>query len=367
MRRRKFLKTSLGALLAAQADLSIAAAWIVPSPAAGPAPGLQASADAGAAPPGKLKIDAYSRFLQWLRTPDEVAGVIRELGFEGLDLTVRPFPGHVDPARVRQDLPPFVNALRKHGITVSAITCPITDADSPYAEDILSTASGLGITHYWWGTFRYNLSQPILPQLEALRPRVEKLAQLNRKYKMTAMYHTYTSPATVGCVMWDLLYLLRDFDPKLVGIHYDTSHMVNAQLLGGWETSLRAAGAYIQGVSVKDSIIEKREGTERTSASQQALRPVPARGRGRGDSASMPDWRESYTPLGQGNVPLRQFVQILKDIRFSGPMEIQLEYPAGGAESGSDKLTLPREQVLALIKKDLDTLREVLRAAGLGE
>src|SRR5713226_2249239 len=94
MARRQFLKIGTGAALAACA---------------------RAQTLAGSA---RLKIDAYSRHLQWLRTPDEVAEAALEMGFDGLDITVRPYPGHVDPARVAQDLPPFVNAVRKHGLQV---------------------------------------------------------------------------------------------------------------------------------------------------------------------------------------------------------------------------------------------------------
>ena len=103
----------------------------------------------------KLKVDAYSRHLQWLRTADEVAEATVEMGYDGVDITVRPYPGHVDPEKVATDLPPFVNSIRKHGLQVVTITSPITDADSPNAEKILGTASQLGLTHYWWGTFRY--------------------------------------------------------------------------------------------------------------------------------------------------------------------------------------------------------------------
>src|SRR5579863_1143567 len=95
-------------------------------------------------PARKLKVDAYSRHLQWLRTADEVAEAAVEMGFDGVDLTVRPYPGHVDPQKVAEDLPPFVNTIRKQGLQVITMTCPITDADSPNAERILATASSLG-------------------------------------------------------------------------------------------------------------------------------------------------------------------------------------------------------------------------------
>jgi sugar phosphate isomerase/epimerase len=298
---------------------------------------LQARAQTTAGPAGKLKVDAYSRHLQWLRTADEVAEAAAEMGYDGVDITVRPYPGHVEPMRVMQDLPGFVNAIRKRGLQVVEITTNIADADSPHAEEILRTASELGIKYYWWGTFRYQPGKPVMQQLDALKPRVAKLAALNAKYNMTAMYHTYSGNA-VGAPIWDMLYVLRDFSPEQVGFHCDIGHMTNAGGNGTWVTNLRAAGAYVRGVSVKDSYIEKNAEGE---------------------------WRVRYVPLGEGNVQLPQFAAILKEINFSGPVEIQAEYPNGGAENAQDKITLPREQVLGAMKKDLQVLRRAFGTAGL--
>ena len=295
------------------------------------------AASAAAQSSAKLKIDAYSRHLQWLRNADDVAEAAAEMGYDGVDITVRPYPGHVDPSRVAQDLPSFVNAIRKRGLQVVEITANISDADSPHAEEILRAASELGIKYYWWGTFRYQTDKPVLQQLDELKPRVAKLAALNAKYGMTAMYHTYSGNA-VGAPVWDMLYVLRDFSPQLVGFHCDIGHMTNAGGNGTWVTNLRAAGPYVRGVSVKDSFIAKNpDGT----------------------------WRVRYVPLGEGNVQLPQFAAILKDINFSGPIEIQAEYPNGGAENAQDKITLPREQVLGAMKKDLQVLRRAFGSAGL--
>jgi sugar phosphate isomerase/epimerase len=357
MKRRQFLETAIGAVLASQAGaIAFAESGPVRPTAAAPVHSLQA----GDRSSPKLAVEAYSRFLQWLRTPDDVAEAVLQLGSHALDITVRPYPGHVDPARVRQELPRFVKGLQKHGVRVTTMATPIADADSPHAEEILSTASSVGITHYWGGTFRYDLSKPVMPQLDALKPRVEKIAALNAKYKMTGMYHTYAFPMSVGCAVWDLLYVLRDFDPAHVGIHYDTSHMVNAQILGGWEVSLLAAGPYIRGLSIKDSYIEK--------GGMSGGRRGRGGPRGRGGNrapAWTPPWSEHYTPLGQGSVPLPHFAQIIKEMNFSGPVEIQVEYPDGGAENGLGKISLPREQVLAPIRKDFEFLRGIFRNAGL--
>lgn len=316
----------------------------------------QAVARTPAAPALPLKVDVFSRHLQWLRTADEVAEAVNEMGFNGLDITVRPYPGHVDPTRVAQDLPPFVNAIRKHGVRVTEITCPIADADSPNAESILQTASSLGITHYWWGTFRYSQSAPIMQQLDDLKPRVAKLAALNAKYNMTSMYHTNEGSGAVGAAIWDLLYVLRNFDPRQVGFHYDFGHMTIGGGNGTWALNLRAAGPYVAGVSVKDAVLEVGP-----AANAEGGRASGGRG-----GIGMPNgWRVRQVPLGEGLDNLPALAGVLTEIGFTGPLEIQAEYPNGGAESGQDKLSLPREQVLGALKRDLTALRAAFRPSGL--
>jgi sugar phosphate isomerase/epimerase len=280
-------------------------------------------------------VDIYSRHLQWLRTPDEVAEATLAMGYNGVDITVRPYPGHVDPARVKTDLPPFVNAIRKHGVLVRSITCPITDADSPYAEDIIRTASELDIRRYWWGTFHYAPGKPIMAQLDALKPRVARLAALNARYGVAAMYHLYAGSTEVGGSLWDMLYVLRDFDPAQVGLHYDTAHMTSAGDLGTWRTSLRVAAPYVLGLSLKDSVIVK-----------------------------LPDgrWSAKYVPLGDGEAELPDLIAILREINFSGPIEIQAEYENGGAQDAADKLTWPRKRVLDNMARDLRVYRQALAA-----
>ena len=412
MDRREFFQTGLGAIAAGVA--------VQPAVAQTPAPAERAAKT--------LKVDAYSRHLQWLRTADEVAEAVVEMGYDGVDITVRPYPGHVDPTKVATDLPPFVNTIRKHGLQVVTMTCPITDADSPNAEQLLATASYLGLTHYWWGTFRYEQGKPIMPQLEALKPRVEKLAALNAKYKMKAMYHTYSGGGTVGSAIWDFLHVLRNFDPAQVGFHYDVGHMTNAGGNGTWALNLRAAGPYVAGVSAKDSVMEP---TLQVSGggplTPEMAATVAASGRGRGgpgggsppggggraggDAAGAgaagggapgrgagdgrgpgggarggstaagpgaggrggrgggnggtPGWRVRQVPLGTGMDDLLQFAAILKEIDFSGPIEVQAEYPNGGAQNAQDKITLPREQVLGAMKRDLLALRMAFHPAGL--
>src|SRR5205814_10095583 len=76
-------------------------------------------------------------------------------------------------------------------------------------------------------------------------------------------------------------------------------------------------------------------------------------------------WRTRSVPMGTGLVNLPQLAAALQEIHFAGPVEIQAEYPNGGAENAQDSITLPREQVLGAMKRDLLTLRRGLATAGL--
>jgi sugar phosphate isomerase/epimerase len=406
MKRREFLQIGAGTLLTGTAGLSA----IAPAAQAGTA---SAQPNTG----GRLKVDAYSRHLQWLRSADEVAEATTEMAFDGVNVTVRPYPGHVNPDQVSQELPPFVNTLRKHGLLVRSITTNISDADSPNADRIVATAASLGLTHFWWGTYRYEPNLPIFEQLDALKPRVAKVAALSEKYKITAMYHTYSGAGQVGSAVWDLLYVLKGFDPKFVGFHYDTGHQAH-HTNGLWEVNLRAAGPYVAALAVKDYAPEQDLGLKGEGGPYTGPAGALGGGRGdgppgggrgpaagagaagRGDAASQPagagrggaggrgdgagrggargptgaprsvwaagnGWRSRQVPLGTGVVDLPHVAAVLKDIHFSGPIEIQAEYPNGGAENAQDTITLPRIQVLGAMKRDLLTLRRGFASSGL--
>jgi sugar phosphate isomerase/epimerase len=314
----------------------------------------------------KLRIDCYTRHLLWLRKAGEVAAAINEMGYDGVDIAVRPgLMGHVEPERVATELPPFVAAMRGAGLTVRMITCPILDADSPFAESILDTASKLGIHHYWWGTFQYEQDKPLRPQMEALKPRVAKLARLNEKYGMKAMYHTYSTARNVGSSIWDLLEILRENDPRWVSFHYDTGHSVEGGGINTWTLGFRAAGPYIGGLAVKDSRIELNT---QPPPPQNGAAPAGRGGGqqiiGTGPGPEPLPWRNVNVPLGEGYLNFRLLTQVMKEIQFNGPVEIQSEYPNGGANNAQTTLTLPRAEVLGNMKKDLLVLRSALEPAG---
>jgi len=282
-----------------------------------------------------LKVAIFSKHLLFLHG-EELAQGASEIGFDGVDLAVRK-GGHVVPERVRQDLPPLVSILRKHGLEVPMITTDIVDADTPYAEDILSTASHLGIRYYRWGGLTYKPDIPLAKQIDGMKPRVEKLAALNARYRGTAMYHTHSGLNVVGASIWDLHELLAGMDPAAVGVNYDVGHATVEGGFGGWINSFRITDKYVQGIAVKDFLWEKK-GSD--------------------------NWRPAWKPLGEGMVRLPEFFRMVAASQFNGPLQLHFEYPLGGAEDGKAQIADP-SAVFAQMRRDLQQLRTYLRGAGL--
>src|SRR5437868_12667203 len=136
MDRRQFLHGSVGAALLGPLLGDLAARQQTAPPASPPRP------PAGAAPVTRaLTLDVHSRALQWLRSADDVAEAAIEMVVGGVCPTVQPYPGHIDPAKVAQELPAFVKRVRSHGLRVTQIKGPaLTDPAEPHAETIIATA-----------------------------------------------------------------------------------------------------------------------------------------------------------------------------------------------------------------------------------
>jgi sugar phosphate isomerase/epimerase len=298
LNRRDFVKHTTLAALAA----TLPAATSLAAPAAG----------------GKLpwKFCAFEKPLLFLNYED-TADVFAELGFDGIEAAVRN-GGHVVPERVEEDLPKFVAALRKRGLEITVLTSNIGQADQPHAEQTLRTAAKLGIKRYRMNWWRYDLKQPIPPQLEALRPRLKELAALNRSLGITGLYQNHAGANMVGAPLWDIYSLIREHDRQDVALAFDIRH---ATVEGGlaWPIQFQLVKSHIGVVYFKDFLWEDR--------------------------------RVKNVPLGDGLVDPK-FGSVLRNSGFAGPISLHVEYG-----SGTDK-----NFFADAFRKDFVKLREWLAA-----
>jgi sugar phosphate isomerase/epimerase len=279
----------------------------------------------------KLKVAIFSKHLQFLKGED-LAAAAAGIGFDGVDLSLRA-GGHIEPATVAMDLPALVAILRAHGLEVPMVTTAIADTETPFTEDTLKAASQLGIRNYRFGAYKWDAAKPYEAQLEWMKPRLAKLAELNARYGMCGMYHTHSGPGLVGASIWDLWYLMRDLDPAALGVNFDVAHATIEGGLGGWINSFRITGKHMRGIAIKDFV-----------------------------------WRNGlapFVPIGEGTVKLPLFFQMIAESGFSGPVQMHYEYPLGGANDGKRTITIPKEEVFRAMKKDLDKVRGMMALAGI--
>jgi sugar phosphate isomerase/epimerase len=296
---------------------------------------LAAGGAAMAAPAAKMEFYVFSKHLQFLNW-EETGAAAKEIGFDGVDLTVRK-GGHVTPDRVVDDLPRAAEALRKGGSRLAMITTDIADMTTSYAETVLRAARKEGVTHYRWDGYKYKEGAGLPEQLRGFAPRVKELAAFNKEVGLCAMYHTHSGAGRVGASQWDLWMLLKDLDKKYVSYNFDISHATIEGGLGGWIHSTRLALPHMGGMALKDFKW------------------------GRGANGK---WRVDWCPVGEGMVQTREFLQMARAGGFSGPVQVHFEYDLGGADKGSSKISIPKAQVLTAMKTDLAAIRRAAAEAG---
>lgn len=280
-----------------------------------------------------IPICVFSKHFQWADI-GEMSESAAALGFDGIDLTVRK-GGHILPERVQEDLPKAVETIRKAGLKVPMITSDIVHIRSAHAENVLKTISALGIRRYRWGGFRYQEEGSLPHQLSLLREQVKELAEWNKQYGVTAMYHTHSGINQVGASMWDLYLLLKDFSPESVAVNFDIGHAVVEGGYGGWIHSTRLLLPFTRGSAIKDF-------------------------RWKQNNNGM--WVPGWCPLGKGIANLPRFFTMLKDGHYAGPIQMHFEYPEmGGADTGKTQLSVPKKQVLSLMRDDLMVLKDMLQ------
>src|SRR4051794_13196865 len=99
-----------------------------------------------------MKLMMFVKHVQSLPI-EQAAMQMRELGFAGMDLTVRP-SGVVKPENVREDLPNVVRTIRSHDLQVPLLTTDLLRADDA-AVATFETAAALDIREIKLGYHKY--------------------------------------------------------------------------------------------------------------------------------------------------------------------------------------------------------------------
>lgn len=296
MNRRQMLQASLGAAAAV---------------------GLSGSLSAQEASPNRWKLITFTKFLQPL-SYDEMAKQVAEIGYDGIEAPIR-IGGHIEPENVAEELPKFVEALKKQGLTIDILTSSINSVDSPNAEETLKVMKELGIPRYRMSYYKYDLKKPVARQLREAGAQLKDLAAMNEEIGVQAVYQNHSGSHYVGAPIWDVMQLIRQYDPKVVSMAFDIGH---ARVEGNtsWPIQWNLVQSHLGSVYIKDF-------------------------KGNG---GRPDW----CSVTEGELP-GEFWKLLKASDYNGPISLHVEYLHG--EEGKKV-----SNHIAAMKRDLAWLKEKL-------
>lgn len=273
-------------------------------------------------------ITLFSKHLHWLDIK-EMAHTTADLGFDGVDLTIRP-NGHVTPEKVEEDLPKAVEYCKQAGVEVVMLATTICDAAQPFTEKILKTAAGIGIKHYRMDWYHYNPEISIERNHADIKTRMSDLAAMNEHYKIKGSYQNHDGD-WFGAPVWDLALVMKEINSEWLGCQYD---ILNATLEGNnsWPIALEYIAPFIHSIDIKDAQWSNSNG----------------------------NWNLKYVPLGKGGVDFKKFFQLMRKFKVNVPFSLHLEYDLGGAEVGAKNISIPAKDVISAIKEDLKTLKNYL-------
>jgi L-ribulose-5-phosphate 3-epimerase len=273
------------------------------------------------------KIHIFSKHLQFLDY-NAMSEVAREIGFDGIDLTVRP-KGHVLPEKVEEDLPKAVEAMKKAGLSPSLFCTAVESAANSTDVRLLETASKLGFQYYRMNWYRYPENQGMPDALNGFSERINGLAKLNKKLNLTGCYQNHAG-TLIGSSLWEVHTLLKNAEEQHMGAQYDIRHAV---VEGGlsWQNGLKLIIPRIKTIVLKDTMWTNKSGK----------------------------WSVQNVPLGQGMVDWSTYFKILKQHKIQVPFCLHLEYPIGGAEHGATRLTVDPNTVYEAMKRDLAKAKEL--------
>ena len=278
-----------------------------------------------------MKWMMFIKHLQTLSLTD-AGRAIRDLGFEGVDLTVRP-NGSVAPENVRAALPETIRTLHDWGLAVPLVTTAITSASDAHARDILESAAAAGIKEIKLGYVPVKEFGTFQSTLDAFNRELDGLEKLAKSSGVRVNLHLHSGAylTSLAAAVW---YLIKDRDPAAVGAYVDPGHMFVEGGRDGWRLGLDLLHQRIALVAVKDLVWEQ----------------VPDERLGKNR------WVTRIAPLERGAVPWPEVFDVLRKSNFDGWISVHSEYQ--GSHSWQD-LDVPG--VLDQTRKDLAYLHRVLK------
>jgi len=278
-----------------------------------------------------LDVSIFSKHLQFLDYK-ETGEMAAELGFDGVDLTVRP-KGHIFPENVKKDLPKAIKEIIESGSTCKMITTSIESVNNPHDLDIIKTGGESGVSYYRTHWYKYKEGLSLPQSINHFQNEIFKLGEFNKRHNIIGCYQNHAG-TKIGASYWEIYKLLEKADPNYFGVQYDIRH---ATVDSGysWTNGLELLHKQIKVIVLKDFKWGKVNN----------------------------QWKAVNVPIGEGIVDFNKYFKLLKAYALNPPVSLHLEYPLGGAEKGKYEISVDRKLVYDAMKKDLTAIRRLWKNA----
>ncbi len=248
-------------------------------------------------------------------TLSELARHIQSLGFEWIELPVRP-GFQVEPDNIERDLPAAVKVLGEHGIGVLNVTADIALDDERLYSACAEAGIGMNRVMFWQRDLDYwSAESDARRRLDAALPFCE-----GYDFQIGIQNH---SGRFVPVNEMGMYHLVKDYDRRYVAAVWDPAH--NALEGMNSDSALDVLAPHLCVVNLKNAYWRRVSGPE----------------------AEVAEWKIYWTSGAQGRASWSKVIAKLKTIDFRGPICFSAEY--------SDE-----ERVDELIVKDLAFARGLL-------
>lgn len=251
-------------------------------------------------------------------TAEQTAEMVANVGWDGIECPIRA-RGQIEPDRVADELPRWVEVLRGHKLDIHVVATDITSLKTSHAELLLRTVARLGIKRVRLGFFTYNPDGSPVDRLKEIAPALQDIAAACGELGLQAGIQNHSGSRYIGAPVWDVFSMIRELDPRQIGFCFDIGH---ATIEGGlsWPVEARLVERFLTAVFVKDFFWKKEPG----------------------------GWKDTWCPLGEGMVN-QSFFDWLKKTNYRGPICQHHEYELGDTR-----------QMLEHMRRDLKTLKDWL-------
>ncbi|UCC69017.1 MAG: sugar phosphate isomerase/epimerase, partial [Armatimonadota bacterium] len=255
----------------------------------------------------------------------QLADTIEGLGFGGFDLAVRPgYP--INPENVATALPEAAKEWAARGLTIGLVTTnfDFVDPGKPEVEPLLGACAEVGCRRIKLGYWVYQ-GEPYWEGVDRIRKALGGFERLCRKHDVCVAVHTHSGPY-YGSNCAGAMHLVRDFDPRYVGVYIDPGHLS------------------IDGEDLPMAISMVREHLVLVAAKSLAWF--------RSEEKGAVKWEHRLVPMREGLVDWLEVLELLGSVNYEGPISLHSEYE-----------DLSREELLSVTRDDLAYLKSLLPEA----